>query len=909
MTRTDHAGIVVRDSDLNLRLSIKLLGPSFLRLGRRSDLKQVSSLRPLCTALVVMAIFIVAYTRAEVPIFDLGNLKSIPLLVSSKHSSLEGVLRVINHSRIDGFVTILTCDDTGDIRGPITLTVRAKETLHIHTRDLEEGNVSKGIQYGLGKGVGDWHLYLRSLLDIEVMTFARSPSGFLTSTHDTVIADSAGIYRLSLLDANVSSPHSHAIRLINSEREEVDVLIEAANLHRTESIPAVHIKLKPLEAREINTAHLLRKMLFTENTFDDQSEPIRLTVSASFQSNTSTERPEIYVMYLNKSPERYIANLSEPPIRSKNRTVHVPYFPSQFNAAQRNGLLRLSNITSHDARITLVVWSEDGEILGELNKDVAAGKIVELTTRDITIGIQSNDHASPLASREGSWRLELISDSEFGTSVFVLSDDGGFWPIHDIVVRAGNRYRVPTVISPSDRNHEGIVRITNVNQDEANVEIRAIDRGQDAHQSIASLSLLPGHTRALSTRSLKGSPTPQKTTQIATDTISEWLITSNAPVLVQSTLVTSEGHVSNLSSAPNTYGYNDDFPGSDLMHVYNDNVLVMHVDHDVTEPLESPPVRYAIELYKNFEDVFDFLILLPDVDNWYSTTESTFGRYFAVMNDVEGIGRNRFVDARYGSAGKLRGVITLNFNRALIHGPALHELQHAWANFVIPTSFPSHWGFSSANGQLGGFKRDHLTHVGDNVFFAGESWNPRANGGNSVPYSPIELYLAGFLDAEYVPNLWVAPEGSWISQEQTQTQRTRSRFNANFTEIYTVEDIVQKHGVRVPDVKNSPKSFRAAVLLLVDERKPLFIDDIAIVSEHVRIFGLPDRVIYTSCRFRDPGDRYPYTRPCSGDLARPWYAPGLVSIGHRFYNYFEATDERATLTFDRLSNSVRATGY
>ena len=60
------------------------------------------------------------------------------------------------------------------------------------------------------------------------------------------------------------------------------------------------------------------------------------------------------------------------------------------------------------------------------------------------------------------------------------------------------------------------------------------------------------------------------------------------------------------------------------------------------------------------------------------------------------------------------------------------------------TVLGAHWGFSRANGQLGGFDIVNLEDLGDGQWTAGR-FGTFANGGNSLPYSLIELYFAGLL--------------------------------------------------------------------------------------------------------------------------------------------------------------------
>lgn len=866
---------------------------------------RVASLRRFGCVVAVLASLMVWNLRADEFTYDMGNLETVPLFLSSNHEQIEGILRVVNHSKIDGFITILACDDAGNVHRPIAIPTPASATLYIDSNDLEAGNIDKGIPTGIGKGQGDWHLYIRSLLDIEVMAYVASTDGFLTAIQNSVIPDHDERFHVSLF--NVNAPNSY-LRLINGERESIEVNVEFTDRFDESSIASSKLRLNASEARKIEIADLIFHSNEIRAAISSLSPPISLKLDATFTTNALRHRPLLYVMHLKKVTERYISNLSTQPTRNQHGTAQIPFLPSPSDPFHRSGLLRLTNTSRRDGQIRVVVLNESGEALSALKKTIRARETIEISSLELDKVTRSQRHDDSLPSHQSSWRLELHSNLTIEMAAYLLTAEGTIAPIHDVVTGAGNRYRLPTVISPRRRDQKGIVRIVNPSQSEAKVEIRPINRKLASKNSVMHLSLLPGHTKELAASDLTHTSSHEASSLDPRDEISEWFVNSQSSIVVQSMLVNNNGQVSNLSSAPKSYGYEDEFPGSDLMHVYNDNVLVMHVDHDVTEPLESPPIRYASEIYRRFDDVFDFLILLPNVDNWYSTNESIFGTYYAVMNDVEGIGRTQFLDTRYGSAGRLRGVITLNFSRALIHGPLLHELQHAWANFVIPTSVSSHWGFSSANGQLGGFDRTQLTTIEDGVYFAGISWNPRANGGNSVPYSPIELYLAGFLEPEHVPDTWVAPTGQWFEPEQIEPDSSfgTSLFTADFTRIYSIDDIINKHGERIPNADHAPRLFRAAVVLLVDERQPLFKDDIAIVSEHARIFSEPKTVDYMSCRFRDLIDKYPYTHQCSNDVTRTWSGARIGGTAHLFYNYFEATGGRATLTLDGLSDSITA---
>ena len=310
----------------------------------------------------------------------------------------------------------------------------------------------------------------------------------------------------------------------------------------------------------------------------------------------------------------------------------------------------------------------------------------------------------------------------------------------------------------------------------------------------------------------------------------------------------------------------DEFPNSRLTHVYNDNVMIMQVEEDVVsrDVLDALDV-YATDFYHWFEDEFDYLMFLSLGDASENVDAfGYYGIYLSVMNDTKGIGSSEFFNSSYGSAGRLRGAIHFPYQHALRSGPALHELLHAWANFTVPTAVGAHWGFSSADGQLGGFNIDNLVDLGGDRWTAGD-FGTFANGGNGVPYSPIELYLAGLIPREDVPDLWVAENGEWLVENDrlVRTEGGDPIFTAPDARTYNMADIVAEHGEREPAMVERPHQ-RAAVVLLVNETLPSE-EDLQTLSEHATWLGM------------------------QGD------------DGSRLYNYYEATGGRATLSLDGLS--------
>ena len=318
--------------------------------------------------------------------------------------------------------------------------------------------------------------------------------------------------------------------------------------------------------------------------------------------------------------------------------------------------------------------------------------------------------------------------------------------------------------------------------------------------------------------------------------------------------------------------------GSNLQ-IYNDNVVVLPVTENLAAGLELPREDYAARFYEQFNDEFDFLVFVPNMARGEQEWDGAF--YVSVKNDVQGIGQRIYSNnSSFGSAGKLQGVISfMGFfpppefidNSCLRcsdirNGTLLHEFMHRWGNFVVPiTSYPGgpHWGFSSSGGYLDCYDISNMIDHGGGKFSA-------PNPFHSGQYSPIELYLAGFIPPEEVPDFQTAEDGKWLLDERgyiVEDDNGYRMFTASGFKTYTIEDIIAEHGSRVPDHSQAQKDFRAVVILLVSEDYP---------ASQERLERLSDDVLWFSHAGKDE------------------FRPTIT-------NFYEATGGRGTITMDGLS--------
>jgi len=217
-------------------------------------------------------------------------------------------------------------------------------------------------------------------------------------------------------------------------------------------------------------------------------------------------------------------------------------------------------------------------------------------------------------------------------------------------------------------------------------------------------------------------------------------------------------------------------------------------------------------------DAFDFLFL---VDNELATPNSRTdtASEVAVQSSVMGVGTKPYDrTSEFGSAGRLQGIVRLPDLHGIRVGPSLHEIAHQWAAYLPTFSQgspdPTHWGFSGVGGQLGGWEPGTLRPLGEGLYQAMSAipgtipFSTFSNGGNRIPYSPLELYLMGLIGPEDVAVTFeVARDPVWID-------RNKGIFSASRIDQVTIRDVIAQVGPRVPSIANSPKSFRGLVAVI-----------------------------------------------------------------------------------------------
>lgn len=245
-----------------------------------------------------------------IPSLALGTDYEVPFFTPATNTQQQGFIRVINHSNQSGSVTVLGIDDSGQSSAQTaSFSLAAGQTKHFNSQDIELGNSGKGLSGSLGDGSGNWRLILRTSLDIEVLAYIRTPSGFLTSIHDSSSRGTDTYNQIPIFNPGQNVNQVSSLRIINPNTSTVTVEITAADdapaASRTSG--TVTVNLGPNEAKHFTALDLEQGngSAGISGAFGDGQGKWTLSINSS---------QPIVVMHLLTDPNGLLTNLSTTPL-------------------------------------------------------------------------------------------------------------------------------------------------------------------------------------------------------------------------------------------------------------------------------------------------------------------------------------------------------------------------------------------------------------------------------------------------------------------------------------------------------------------------------------------------------------------------------------------------------------------
>lgn len=159
----------------------------------------------------------------------------VPYFLSASHPTLHSIVRLTWRScRISPAFTVDAYDDSGAFRGTMEIPYShgphgCGEIVEFNSSDLENGNSDKGL-VGIGRGIGDWQLFIESTSPVvTVSSYVSTEDGFLVAMHDTVPfheeSHSTHITTFNFADAE----HEGRLRIINPS--DLSIYVDISGQH------------------------------------------------------------------------------------------------------------------------------------------------------------------------------------------------------------------------------------------------------------------------------------------------------------------------------------------------------------------------------------------------------------------------------------------------------------------------------------------------------------------------------------------------------------------------------------------------------------------------------------------------------------------------------------------------------
>ena len=475
------------------------------------------------------------------------NRHLVPLFTRASDPLRQGFVRVVNRSDEAGEVSVLAVDDGGNRFGPVTLAVGAGATVHFDSRDLENGNAGKGLSGGVGApGEGDWRLELESPLDFEAHAYLAR-DGFLTTMHD-LAAEAGGTRRVPIFNPGSNERQESLLRLVNDGDADVEAVVRGVDDHGRSPGGEVRVAVPAGASRTLSAAQLESGAGpgVVAGALGDGAGRWHLAVTAD---------GPVRAMSLLDSPTGTMTNLSTtPPRPDAAGGVHrVPLFPLASDPF-RQGFVRVVNRSDEAGEVSVRPSDDSGWDYEPVTLAIGAGRTVHFNSDDLEQGNAAKGLSAGVGAGQGDWRLALSSELDIEVLAYIRTGDGFLTSMHDLVPTSGDEHLVATFNPGSNERQESLLRLVNDGDAAARVTISGVDDRGAPGRSAVSATVPAGRSLTLSAAQLESGEGDGIVGGALGDGAGKWrlAVASDRPVEAMSLLRSPTGHLTNLSTAPNS---------------------------------------------------------------------------------------------------------------------------------------------------------------------------------------------------------------------------------------------------------------------------------------------------------------------------------------------------------------------
>jgi hypothetical protein len=259
------------------------------------------------------------------------------------------------------------------------------------------------------------------------------------------------------------------------------------------------------------------------------------------------------------------------------------------------------------------------------------------------------------------------------------------------------------------------------------------------------------------------------------------------------------------------------------------HVAVIEVAPAIYAPISwESRAAVARAFYATHRDAYDFLVFFPAFPIEVRSPDGldADGRHFGVRNEVSGIG-SELSDggSDFGSPSRLQGAIDIH---SFVPGVAstmperalrtlAHEVAHQWSArsyFIDPVN-------GARSSALLGPDKVHWNYTlsSDASIMFGSRWAAQADGSfvsteSMRRYSPLDLYLMGFLGPDEVPPFTLIQPAPGVVLPDNGLPPPDGTKLIGTGRTISIADVIAAEGARSPAVADAQKVFRAAFVIL-----------------------------------------------------------------------------------------------
>ncbi len=488
-------------------------------------------------------------------------------LPSTANSAVQGFVRVINHTNVPGEVTVTATDDAGTTYSPLTMPLAARAVVHFTGSDLEDGNSELGLLNemgaGTGSGEGEWRMMLSSAtLDIEALSYVRASDGFVTFMNATAPKDENGDHVIALFNPASDTTQMSRLRLVNSSTTATNVTVSGTDDAGLSPGESVKLTIPADAACEVDATALETGAGLdcgeAQDGLGDGSRSWRLSVTTEADSS-------VEIMNLQENSTGRMTNLSELTSAADDGAWHVPLFPAAprgatgQNSVRLQGYVRVVNRSNESGTVTIVAADDSDFEYADLTLSLAVGESKHFDSTDLELGNEEIGLSGSTGQGMGAWRLVLSSeDLEFEAYAYVQDADGFLAAMQTTAPSLDQVHRVATFNPASNTSEMSTLRLVNNGDTEAITLITGTDdTGDDRLGTTVRTTVPPGSAIALTASELESGEASTIMSGALGDLTGSWRlrIEADQEITVMSLLTSGLGHLSNLSHADATRGF------------------------------------------------------------------------------------------------------------------------------------------------------------------------------------------------------------------------------------------------------------------------------------------------------------------------------------------------------------------